>query len=141
MNSGVNMTALNKLKTVGENRQRAAALQDADAPRRDHHQREASWSAPVLWSLGRVNPAPNLLVKRHRLTVPTSPRPSLLPPGDRSGRNIPRVSANPRLDSGERLLDFTKSTSGCSLSQRERVRVRDDAFASQQPPALIPTGP
>jgi len=55
---------LNKLKTVGENRQRAAALQDADAPRRDHHQREASWSAPVLWSFGLRQGSPTKLRRK-----------------------------------------------------------------------------
>ena len=52
-----------------------------------------------------------------------SPRPS--PPG--RGRNVPSVLANPALTFTRRLLSFKKLSNGCSLSQRERVRVRENA--------------
>jgi len=162
MNCGVNMTALNNLSAVGEKRRRAAALQDAAAPRQDHHQREASWSAPVLWSFIRANPAPNLSVKCHSLTTLTSPRPSPLPPRERRGGNALRVLANPRLDSARWFSTFRAMSSGCSLSQRpssppastrlmqvapkhsvggrERVRLREISAGKAQSTAIISIG-
>jgi hypothetical protein len=51
-----------------------------------------------------------------------SPRPS--PPG--RGRIVSRVLANPRLPSARWLSNFSGASNGCSLSQRERVRVREN---------------
>ena len=52
-----------------------------------------------------------------------SPRPS--PPG--RGKNVPSALANLRLTSARSLSNFMNSVSGCSLSQRERARVRENA--------------
>ena len=54
-----------------------------------------------------------------------SPRPS---PAGR-GRNARRVLANPALTAARKLSNFKKLSNGCSLSQRERVRVRENAAA------------
>ncbi len=60
-----------------------------------------------------------------------SPRPSPLGRG-RIGSN---PLANPRLASARRLPNFKKMDNGCSLSQRERVRVRENATVNHQTPA------
>ena len=54
-----------------------------------------------------------------------SPRPS--PPG--RGRNAPSALANSWLTSARLRSSFKKLSNGCSLSQRERVRVRENAAA------------
>ena len=60
-----------------------------------------------------------------------SPSPAIAAVAAPAGRggNARRALANPSLTTARRLLKFKKSSNGCSLSQRERVRVRESAAA------------
>ena len=64
---------------------------------------------------------------KHFTLLSPSPRPS---PAGR-GRTVPSVQANPRLTSAPRLTDFRNAFNGCSLSQRERARVRENTSPAQ----------
>ena len=68
------------------------------------------------------------------LKASPSPRPS---PAGRGG-NARRALANPSLTTTRRLLKFKKSSNGCSLSQRERVRGRENATSIQGSAGLRP---
>ena len=58
-----------------------------------------------------------------------SPSPAIAAVAAPAGRggNARRALANPSLTTARRLLKFKKSSNGCSLSQRERVGVRENA--------------
>ena len=60
----------------------------------------------------------------HATKIFTVAFPSPRPSPQRRGRNAPNVLANPRLISARLLSNLKKLSNGCSLSPRERVRVR-----------------
>ena len=63
--------------------------------------------------------------KDYNSSSDNSPSPRLSPAG--RGRNARRVLANPALTSARSFSNFKKLPNSCSLSQRERVRVRENA--------------
>ena len=70
----------------------------------------------------------------------TSPRPSPLPPRVRRGRIISRHAANQRLSSAQWPLNFESTYGGCSLSPRERVRVRGNGSSLRIQPLTQAAG-
>lgn len=62
----------------------------------------------------------------------TSPRLSPLSPRERGGGNGSRALAKPVLNSARWLPSFSAMNNGCSLSQRERARVRENSAGKLQ---------
>ena len=82
----------------------------------------------ALWMMKRAEARAPLGIGCRKISaICESTSPSPRPSPQRRGRNVRRVLAKPALTSARLLSNFKNVSNGCSLSQRERVRVRENA--------------